>query len=68
MRMLFELRRWSELAEDESGAVTVDWVVLTAAVVIAFFAAVVPISQRVDALLNETSSVVESVITIAKGW
>jgi len=55
------------LIEDESGAVTVDWVVLTAAVVIAFFAAIVPINSALDALLVDTGTTIESVITVMKG-
>jgi Flp pilus assembly pilin Flp len=56
------------MMRDESGAVTVDWVVLTAAVVVAFIAMIVPMSSQVDALLGETGSVVENVIAVAKTW
>jgi Flp pilus assembly pilin Flp len=68
MQKLVRWRLWSELADDERGAVTVDWVVLTAAVVIAFFAVIVPVSNQVDSLLGETANLVASVVTIAQSW
>lgn len=68
MHKLSKWRLWSDLLEDDSGAVTVDWVVLSAAVIIAFFAMIVPVSDQVESLLNETGAVVENVITLAKSW
>ena len=68
MRKFSKWRSESEMMRDESGAVTVDWVVLSAAVVVAFIAMIVPMSSQVDALLGETGSVVKTVITLAKSW
>lgn len=68
MRNILDWRSVRDFLGEDDGAVTVDWVVLTAAVVIAFFAAIVPISAQLDSLLGETATMVESVITIAKGW
>ena len=60
-------RRRSKLADDESGAVTVDWVVLTAAVVIAFYFSSAPIFRQVRATLDDTGTLVKSTITIFMG-
>ncbi|MEO0859853.1 MAG: hypothetical protein AAFY65_04515 [Pseudomonadota bacterium] len=48
---------------DESGAVTVDWVVLTAALVGLGLAVMTVISGGIDNLSNDVSNVMESDIT-----
>lgn len=47
MQMETGMANWKRFVQDESGAVTVDWVVLTAGVVVLAFAVMPPIQRAV---------------------
>lgn len=51
----FSIFKYRQFAEDESGAVTVDWVVLTGAVVGLAFAATIPVFSSTEAASNAAS-------------
>lgn len=52
MKLFKNLRR---VARDESGAVTVDWVVLTAAVVILAVGAIFTLGDSIETLVSDTA-------------
>ncbi|MEL7114245.1 MAG: hypothetical protein AAGP08_01420 [Pseudomonadota bacterium] len=55
------LRTCKEFTSDESGAVTVDWVVLTAAVLGVLFGALTTFNQGVSAHADLTSETMEEI-------
>lgn len=61
------IRMFRKFREDESGAVTVDWVVLTAAVVALAGAAYVAIQEGTDALSGNIKSELESITVDSDG-
>ena len=56
MQIRSKLRSARRLVRDESGAVTVDWVVLTAAVVILSIGAISALDGGIEGLVGEISS------------
>lgn len=63
MRRVFIMKLFTKFKNDESGAVTVDWVVLTAGVVLLAAVAVNAVSGQLGAI----SGVVSSAITDING-
>ena len=53
---------FEDLLSDESGAVTVDWVVLTAAVVILAIGAIAAIDDAVEVLVGQIATAIENVL------
>lgn len=47
--------------KDETGAVTVDWVVLTAAITGLAFVVLAPISQGTESLANNTAGYIDNI-------
>ena len=61
------LKRLRKTKQDESGAVTVDWVVLTAAIVVIGSGVVAVIAPGLTSTSNYISSMVDSAHAVADG-